>query len=236
MLDRLPAVGIPWEAYTRANVIGAAEVVEKLEAAHCEWLLIGFESMSDKTLRDMDKRVSASQNERAFELLAPSRIALRTSFIVGFPGETPEEYEHTHQFIVERLSGRFGVHAFVLVDETMPVWKDAERHRLEVVDPITWSHAGMDSATAVTLRERTLTDARWKSEHAVLSLWQIGYERPLVPELDDRANMRIEKQIERLAFLVRDFGETPEAERRGRAAIDELRHLGITQSAPATAP
>jgi len=56
-------------------------------------MITGFESMSEKTLGYMNKRVSVTQNERAIELLAGSKVDLRASFIVGYPGETPEEWE-----------------------------------------------------------------------------------------------------------------------------------------------
>ena len=239
LLDALPDVGVSWEAYTRANVIDSPAIVERLEAAHCTWLLIGFESMSDRTLRFMSKRVSAAQNERAFELLTGSNIDLRTSFIVGYPGETPEDYELTHRFVVDRLTGRYGVHAFVLVDETMPVWEDAEMHQIELEAPYRWQHVGMDSATAYELRDRTLLETRWQNEKAVLSLWQMSYERPLVPERGPTENHRVEKLVERLAFLRKDWGTGDDAVRRWRTILDELAGLDIRLSEvtpPASAP
>ena len=57
----------------------------------------------------MNKRVSSAQNERAHTLLEGSGVDLRTSFMVGYPGETPEDYELTHRFIVDRVRGRFGI-------------------------------------------------------------------------------------------------------------------------------
>jgi radical SAM superfamily enzyme YgiQ (UPF0313 family) len=205
--------------------------VEQLADAHCDWLVFGFESMSDRTLKAMGKGVTAAQNERAFIVMNDSPIALRTSFMVGFPGETPDDYELTHRFIVDRLTGRFGVHVFTFVDETMPIWADAERYELKVKGPVKWKHSGMKAKTAVALREQTLRDARWTSEDAVLSLWQLGYERPLMPERDDLHNCRVEKQIERLGFVVKDFGDCPESGERARQALNELERLGVNWSA-----
>ena len=78
----------------------------------------------------------------------------------------------------------------MLADETMPVWEDAETHQIDVTNSGTWSHIGMDSVTAHELRERTLFEARWKNEEGVLSLWQLSYERPLVPDLNLQKNYR----------------------------------------------
>lgn len=227
LLEVLPEMDIGWEAYTRANTISSKEIVEGLEASRCEWLLIGFESMSDKTLKAMDKKVSASQNERAFNLLAESNVALRTSFIVGYPGETPEDYELSHRFLVDRFRGRFGIHSFVLVDETMPVWEDAEMHQLEVTSPVAWKHKGMDSNTALELREKTLFEARWQNDEGVHSGWQVGYERPLVPDVDLRTNYRVEKLIERLAFVQKDWGCGQAGADRCRSILVDMERLGI---------
>jgi len=231
LLEVLPNLGIDWEAYSRANVIKEKEIVDNLEAARCKLLFIGFESMSDRTLRLMNKRVSSAQNERAHTLLEGSGVDLRTSFMVGYPGETPEDYELTHRFIVDRVRGRFGVHVFMLADETMPVWEDAETHQIDVTNSGTWSHIGMDSVTAHELRERTLFEARWKNEEGVLSLWQLSYERPLVPDLNLQKNYRIEKLLERLAFLRKDWGVGEASTHRFRSIFDELRSMGIEEAA-----
>jgi hypothetical protein len=151
--------------------------------------------------------------------------------MVGYPGETPEDYELTHRFIVDRVRGRFGVHVFMLADETMPVWEDAETHQIDVTNSGTWSHIGMDSVTAHKLRERTLFEARWKNEEGVLSLWQLSYERPLVPDLNLQKNYRIEKLLERLAFLRKDWGFGEASTHRFRSIFDELRLMGIEEAA-----
>jgi hypothetical protein len=46
------------------------------------------------------------------------------------------------------------------VDETMPVWADAERHQLHVKGPLKREHRGMNAATAAELRGQTLRDVR----------------------------------------------------------------------------
>lgn len=171
LMERLPALGMPWEAYTRANVLASKEIVEQMEASHCRYLFIGFESMSDVVLKAMNKAVSAAQNARAVEALRGSSIDVRGSFLVGYPGETPEDYERTHQFIVEQYHGRFNVHFFIMQDETMPVWQDAERYNLTVTTPWKWRHSGMTSNTAMQLRERTINDVRWKNDDALFDVW-----------------------------------------------------------------
>lgn len=230
LLDRLPELQIGWEAYARAEAIDSPETVRKLEAAHCKSLSIGFESMSDATLRKMNKGVTSRQNMKAHELLACSDIDYRMSFIIGYPGETPQDYESTHQFIVEKFTGRFLLSVFSLLDETMPVWDDAATFGIEITDQddpeYSWRHSGMDSVTAFRLWEQTVRQARWNNEEGVMSLWQARYENPLVPGLSVRTNRRIEKLVERLAFLQRDLPKEM-CSKYCRSILDELRGYGI---------
>src|SRR5262249_34012414 len=100
LLNLLPAVGIGWEAFTRADTIASPRIVDALAKSNCRTLSIGFESMSDNSLGYMDKRVSAAKNRRAFRLLCGSPVGYRMSFMVGYPGETPVDYAETHSFLV----------------------------------------------------------------------------------------------------------------------------------------
>jgi anaerobic magnesium-protoporphyrin IX monomethyl ester cyclase len=232
LLDLLPSLGVSWEGYSRANVIDTRETVQLLEASHCRFLFIGFEAMNETALKNMSKHVSVKQNFRAVEALRGTSIDVRASFLVGYPGEKPEDYERTHRFVVDDFHGRFNVNTFIFQDETMPVWGDAPIYDLDVTNPWTWKHCGMDSKTAFGLRDRTLREARWQNEHAVHELWQLWHLRPLIPELDLRANYRVEKLIERLAYLVRDRGEDENAAGLCRAMLDELESLGVWTGSP----
>jgi tRNA A37 methylthiotransferase MiaB len=231
LLETLPSLGVQWEAYTRANVITSREVVEQLEQANCRFLFIGFESMSDVVLKRMSKAVFANQNVRAIEAFRNTTIDLRGSFLVGYPGETPEEYQSTHDFIVNHFHGRFNVHFFIMQDETMPVWQDAQIYDLRVTNPFTWTHTGMDSATAMTLRERTIHAVRWQNDEAIHDVWQSWHDRPIHPTAPLRTSYRIEKAIERLAFAVRDLGESESTSRRVRGLLGDLEGLGVDTAA-----
>lgn len=238
LLRMLPDVPIRWEAYARTDHITDPELVRELEAAHCVALSFGFESMAEASLDKMNKRTIPDDNKRAVELLANSAVDFRGGFMVGYPGETPDDYAQTHRFLVTDFVGRFLLSVFALVDETMPVWSDASEHRLRVLDPVepayAWTHAGMDATTAGTLLAETLDEARWKNEDGVLMLWQMSYEMPLVPDASPQTNRRIEKLVERLAFIPKDFGDGDEAERRIDATVRELDEIGVALEAGPT--
>ncbi len=228
LLELLPALGVPWEGYSRANTLGTREVVQQLEAARCRRLFIGFEAMNATALKNMDKKVTLAQNYRAVEALRGSSIEVRASFMAGYPGETPDDYQLTHDFLVKQYEGLFNVHFFMFSDETMPVWDDAPLFDLDVTNPWTWKHNGMDSFTAQRLRSETLLAARWQSDRAVHDLWQPAFMRPFMPGISQPANLRLEKALERLAYLVKDLGQDEAAAARCRGLLAELESLGVS--------
>ncbi|MGH3871662.1 MAG: B12-binding domain-containing radical SAM protein [Pseudonocardiaceae bacterium] len=239
LINLLPSVDVTWEAYTRANVITGRETVDRLAEAHCATLSIGFESMSPKSLELMHKQVRAEHNRRAHDALSGGPIKYRTSFMVGYPGEAPEDYELTHQYLLGEYTGHFMLSVFSMTDETMPVWKDAEPLQIKIEDfedpDAAWTHIGMDDVTAKRLRRRTLDEARHRSDRAVLLLWQTDYHTPLIPDLSVQKNLWAEKLVERLGMLPVDV---PEARKRVAAAaglLGSLESLGVRVTDPMSA-
>jgi tRNA A37 methylthiotransferase MiaB len=230
MLDGSP---VTWEAYTRANVLKNAESVARLAEARCTELSIGFESMSPSTLEHMNKKVTARQNRIAHEVLRDGAIDYRISFMAGYPGESPADYSATHDFLVDEFTGHFMLSVFSIVDETMPVWHDADRFGLRVLDQdnpdYSWRHDGMTVDTARTLVRQTLDDVRWGSENAVLLLWQTEWQRPLLPGRGRRTNLRVEKLVERLAMLPHDVPDPNAGCDRAVSLLTELERLGIAR-------
>lgn len=230
LFDLLPAIDVTWEAYTRANFITGREVVDRLADAHCATLSIGFESMSPISLRLMHKQVTAAHNRRAHDALSGGPVRYRSSFMVGYPGETPEDYELTHDYLVGEYTGHFMLSVFSMTDETMPVWQDAGRLGIQVEDcedpDAAWSHVGMDHATAKQLHRRTLDEVRQRSERAVLLLWQTDYHTPLIPGLPVETSMRAEKLVERLGMLPVDVPDPRERVARAAEVLSSLEALG----------
>lgn len=239
LLDLLPDVGVGWEAFTRANAIKERATVDRLAAAHCKWLSIGFESMSENTLSYMDKRVTAKANRTAFELLRNSDLGYRISFMVGYPGEDPDDYRLTHDFLVDEYAGHFMLNVFSLQDETMPVWEDADRFQLMVLDPedpdYAWQHAGMDVSLAHSLLRDTLDEVRWRNDRAVHLLWQKDYETPLIPGLSVTDSLWLEKLVERFAMLPLHEPEPLRGRQQLNRLLGELARAGVSVD-PLVAP
>ena len=80
------------------------------------YLDMPLQHINDRMLRRMIRRVDRAATEK---LLAKLRaawpgLAMRTTFIVGFPGETEAEYEELKQFVAEQKFERVGVFPYSL--------------------------------------------------------------------------------------------------------------------------
>ena len=93
--------------------------------------------------------------------------------------------------------------------------------------PADWTHKGMDSQTAMKLRSRALRAVRWGNDRAVHDIWNLSYERPMVPGQSLAQSLRIEKRLEQLAFLVKDKGQDEDAAARCRELLTDLQQLGV---------
>ncbi|MBB4320474.1 radical SAM superfamily enzyme YgiQ (UPF0313 family) [Agrobacterium tumefaciens] len=238
LMDLLPPLKVNWEAYSRANFIKNDETVDRLLNAGCRTLSIGFESMSERTLESMVKKVTASQNRRAFEHLKKAGLGYRCSFMVGYPGETPADFQDTHDFLVNDYEGHFTLHVFGMTDEAMPVWRDRARTGLTISDEddpdFSWSHEGMNAAEARALNHNTLDAVRKSNTGAVLHIWQDRYQRYLIPSFNRRENLKIEKLVEMIAMLPRDYPNQHHGLQRFDELLADLAAFGVARTDPAT--
>jgi hypothetical protein len=98
---------------------------------------------------------------------------------------------------------------------------------LEVTNGWTWKHRGMDSTTAQQLRGKTLYAARWQNDRAVHDLWQPSYMRPFMRDLTMPRSIKLEKALERLAYLVKDLGESEQSAATCRGLLSELNEFDV---------
>ncbi|MBN2898406.1 MAG: 30S ribosomal protein S12 methylthiotransferase RimO, partial [Clostridia bacterium] len=81
---------------------------------------------SDAVLKRMNRRTSQAQIREVVEKLraACPDIAIRTTIIVGFPGETEEEYNELVEFVKEMQFEKLGVFAYSLEEDTAAAQMD----------------------------------------------------------------------------------------------------------------
>ncbi len=115
LLKALNAVdGIEWVRVLYAypehfgdDVIEALATSDKI----IPYLDMPLQHINDRVLRRMVRRVDRDATEKLLERLRKNLpdLALRTTFIVGFPGETDAEYEELRRFVADVKFERLGV-------------------------------------------------------------------------------------------------------------------------------
>lgn len=119
------------------------ELIETMaeEEKICKYIDIPIQHASNSILRKMARR---SSKEKILELIRKLRtsmpdIVLRTSLIVGFPGETEEDFSELCDFVSEVKFNRLGVFAYSREEDTaaynMPgqVEEEVKQERLDKI-------------------------------------------------------------------------------------------------------
>lgn len=97
---REQGVIMDWSAETTLNVAKDEEMLDLLKAAGCSVLIIGFESVSEATLIDMDKSVNFCMTyQEAMDRISARDIAVVGNFIVGFDTDDLRVFKDTLEFI-----------------------------------------------------------------------------------------------------------------------------------------
>ena len=86
----------------------------------CKYIDIPLQHISDNVLRSMRRGVTGSQTRKLLNELRTRipGVALRTTFIVGYPNETEKEFEELCEFVREIKFDRMGTFIFSVEDNT----------------------------------------------------------------------------------------------------------------------
>jgi len=91
-----------YDGYLRADKIATDKKrVERWAQSGCVRCRLGIESASEKVLDAMNKKTTPAGISKVIKTLASAGIRVTTLWIVGFPGETEEDFQETVDFIRE---------------------------------------------------------------------------------------------------------------------------------------
>ena len=111
MCDALIAadVDVKWIALAAPRGDMKDELLRKMRRAGCYTLNLGIESGSDEVLRKMAKGYRVTDIETSLRQLREADINTMVNFIVGFPGETEEDFAQTLSFAKRNRENICGV-------------------------------------------------------------------------------------------------------------------------------
>ena len=119
------------------------EFVERLGNVEkiCDHFHLSLQSGCDETLKRMNRKYTIEEFEKGVKLLRNKfpNVALTTDIIVGFPGETEEEFEKTYKFLknikfskmhIFKYSQRKGTVAAKMKEQISPEIKEKRSNKL----------------------------------------------------------------------------------------------------------
>lgn len=79
------------------DIVRDEAILPKYRKAGVIHVYVGAEATDQETLDKLKKEITVSESRRAIELIAQYGMISETSFVLGFPDETPESIERTFQ-------------------------------------------------------------------------------------------------------------------------------------------
>ena len=136
--------GIAWIRLHYAFPAGFPEDVLEVIATNpkvCRYLDIPLQHGSSKMLQSMRRGIDRAKTEKLLDKIRVKvpGIAIRTTMIVGYPGETEKDYEELMDFVRKQRFDRLGVftysheentHAYKLVDDVPEALKEERANQL----------------------------------------------------------------------------------------------------------
>lgn len=88
---------LKWDMRTRVDLVDK-ELLKLLKRAGCKQIRYGVEASSNRILKEIGKGITVEQAAKAIGWTKETGIESLAYFIIGSPGETPEDWEKTIQF------------------------------------------------------------------------------------------------------------------------------------------
>ncbi len=114
--DSLKSLGLDfvWGGQTRIGLFNEEDFRYMYDAG-CRWIFFGVESGSKRILTAMNKHIAYDKIEKTFSDCRNAGIVAIGSFIIGFPGETPEDAKETVRLIKRLNTSLINLNCFIVV-------------------------------------------------------------------------------------------------------------------------
>jgi radical SAM superfamily enzyme YgiQ (UPF0313 family) len=96
-------LNIEWTCYARADSVNA-ELLQIMANAGCRHIYYGIESGSEKIQKSINKNLNLRKVREVVKITLDFGIKTTTSFIVGFPEETYEDFKQTMEMFLDFIA------------------------------------------------------------------------------------------------------------------------------------
>jgi anaerobic magnesium-protoporphyrin IX monomethyl ester cyclase len=154
-LDRMIELDLPVDLLMETRVpdiVRDRAILPKYVAAGVVHVYVGIEATDQATLNLVNKETTVDENRLALQLLSEHDLVSETSFVLGFPHETPERVKETLA-LAKAYDPDFAHFLAIAPWPYAAMWRDLEPHvvsrdwrRYNLIDPVV-------KPVAMTLRE-----------------------------------------------------------------------------------
>lgn len=171
LVDILARHDFEWYSYFRCQYADD-DIVKRMVDAGCRSVFLGYESLDDQVLKNMNKAVNLKAFERGTEILKRNGLTCHANFIIGFPGDRAE---NTHRFIqfIDDHGIEFYNAAVWFSSPSTPIAARSAEFGVEGTR-YDWKHDTMSSQEAFELEAWVVGRAKesaWVSEISAMSFW-----------------------------------------------------------------
>ena len=100
IFEKITPLNIKWAGQGTLAIARDMELLKKMKKSGCEIILIGFESLEEESLRQMNKTWNKAMGERGelVKRIHSAGIGIYATFVFGYDGDTPKTFENTLEF------------------------------------------------------------------------------------------------------------------------------------------
>ncbi|MEO1699896.1 MAG: radical SAM protein [Planctomycetota bacterium] len=173
LVDVLKDFDFEWYSYFRSQ-FATEDVVARMVDSGCRGVFLGYESIDDVVLKNMRKAVNRKAYERGTELIVDAGLMTHANFIVGFPGDRPENADEILRFVDD-----FGVDTYHVTpwfcSPATPIFGEDQRERFGIEGKyLRWKHDTMTSEEALEIEDWSINRAKesvWTTDLGGRSFW-----------------------------------------------------------------
>lgn len=173
LIDRIADIdGVDWirlhYAYPSEFPMDILDVMARRNNV-CKYLDIALQHISDRVLDNMRRRIDAASTRRLLNTIRQKvpGIHIRTTLMVGFPGEGDEEFEQLVDFVREQRFERMGAFAYCEEEDTYAakhfddsISEDVKKSRLDKLMAVQQEVSEEIQRAKVGCRFKTLIEGR----------------------------------------------------------------------------
>lgn len=189
-----------------------------------KYIDLPIQHISDRMLSAMNRHGDGAMIKGVIEKLRREipEIVIRTTFIVGFPGETEEDFEELCEFVKETKFERAGVFPYSREEDTpaydLPDQID-EQVKQDRADLLMREQLEINEARNETKIGKTITVLC--EDYDPVSEMHFGRSAEDAPEIDGKVYFRSEKRIAPGSFLQVKIREVLDYDLMGRAMLND---------------